>query len=100
MQDLYLDELEAAWELESGFLGRLREGVFDRTLYGSFVTTLMKVRVAEGDLLPPRFVTLLWFISPFMEQQAEQITMTFSLEEYRVAQARIQQQLERILGLP
>lgn len=32
MGNLYLDELEAAWELETGFLGCLRAGVFDRTL--------------------------------------------------------------------
>jgi hypothetical protein len=100
MGDLYLDELEAAWELETGFLGCLRGGVFDRTLYGAFVTTLMRVRVEEGDVLPARFLTLLWFIPPFMEWQTEQITTTLPLAEYRLAQARIQQQLERILGTP
>jgi hypothetical protein len=100
MEDLYLEELEAAWELETGFLGCLRGGVFDRTLYGTFVTTLMRVKVEEGKLLPARFVTLLWFIPPFMEWQTEQITTTFPLEEYQLAKARIQQQLERILGIP
>jgi hypothetical protein len=78
----------------------LREGVFDRPRYGSFVTALMKVRVAEGDLLPLRFVTLLWFVSPFMESRAEQLTTTISHEEHQLAQACIQQQLERILGIP
>jgi hypothetical protein len=100
MKDLYLDELEAAWEAETGFLGRLRGGAFDRTLYGAFVTTLMRVQVEEDALLPARFVTLLWFIPPFMEWQTEQITTTVPPEEYQLAQARIQQQLERILGIP
>ncbi|MBT2559246.1 hypothetical protein J7E24_15765 [Hymenobacter sp. ISL-91] len=100
MEDLYLDELEAVWEIETGFLGCLRGGVFDHALYGAFVTTLMRVQVEEGALLPARFVTLLWFVLPFMEQQAEQITATFPRDEYQLAQARIQQQLERILGFP
>jgi hypothetical protein len=43
---------------------------------------------------------LLWFVSPFMESRAEQLTTTISHEEHQLAQACIQQQLERILGIP
>jgi hypothetical protein len=73
VNELYLPELEAAWEPDTGFLGCLRAGTFDRVLFGDFITTLMRVRVAEEDLLPARFVTLLWFIPPFMEWQTEQL---------------------------
>lgn len=100
MDDLYLPELEAAWELDTGFLGCLRDGIFDRALFGDFVTTLMRVRVAEDALLPARFVTLLWFIPLFMEWQTERVSTTCSLEEYSLARTRIEQQLERILGFP
>jgi hypothetical protein len=100
MDDLCLPELEAAWEPDTGFLGCLRDGLFDRALFGDFVTTLMRVRVAEEALLPARFVTLLWFIPLFMEWQTERVTATCAPEAYGLARARIEQQLERILGFP
>ena len=100
MDDLYLAELEASWDPDTGFLGCLRDGIFDRALFGDFVTTLMRVRVAEEALLPARFVTLLWFIPLFMEWQTERVTATCSPEEYSLARTRIEQQLERILGFP
>jgi hypothetical protein len=100
VNDLYLSDLEAAWEPETGFLGCLRDGIFDQALFGDFVTTLMRVRVAEDALLPARFVTLLWFIPLFMEWQTERVIVTCSPEEYALARTRIEQQLERILGFP
>ena len=100
MNDLFLPELEAAWDPDTGFLGCLRDGHFDRALFGDFVTTLMRVRVAEEALLPARFVTLLWFIPLFMEWQTERVTATCSPEEYGQARTRIENQLERILGFP
>jgi hypothetical protein len=100
MNELYLAELEAAWEPDTGFLGCLRDGIFDQALFTDFVTTLIRVRVAEEALLPARFVTLLWFIPLFMEWQTERVSATCSPEEYGLARTRIERQLERILGSP
>ncbi|WP_188816351.1 hypothetical protein [Hymenobacter cavernae] len=100
MDPSYLDKLEAAWELETGFLGRLREGIFDPVLYGDFVTTLMSIQLDEHELLSQRFVTLLWFICPFMERQTERVAETIDVEEYALKRENIERQLERILGLP
>jgi hypothetical protein len=100
MDPAYLNKLEAAWELETGFLGRLREGVFDSVLYGDFVTTLMGIRLDEQEALPQRLVTLLWFICPFMEKQTERVAAMIDMEAYAVKRATIELQLERILGLP
>ncbi|UOQ69932.1 hypothetical protein [Hymenobacter volaticus] len=95
-----MDKLEAAWELETGFLGCLREGIFDPVLYGDFVTLLMSIQLDKQELLPQRFVTLLWFIPLFMEWQTERVAKTIGEQEYQAKRTRIETQLERILGLP
>lgn len=100
MDPTYLDKLEAAWELETGFLGRLRDGIFDPVLYGDFVTTLMRIQPDEQEVLTQRVVTLLWFICPFMERQTERVATRMDVEEYALKRATIERQLERILGLP
>ncbi|MGI4742162.1 MAG: hypothetical protein ACRYG7_43955 [Janthinobacterium lividum] len=94
------DELEAAWELETGFLGCLREGLFDPILYANFLATLRRIRLDEHALLPRRLVTLLWFIPLFMEWQTERVMANLSLEEYQAVRTQVETQLERILGFP
>lgn len=100
MDAFYIDKLEEAWEMETGFLGCLREGIFDAVRYADFLVTLRQIQVEEHDLLPRRLVTLLWFIPLFMEWQTERVLTTISLEEYQAARTGVETQLERILGIP
>ena len=37
--------LEEEWELDTGFLGRLRQGQFDREAYGRFTQSLECIRL-------------------------------------------------------
>jgi len=100
MDTFYQDELEAAWELDTGFLGCLRAGVFDPVLYADFLATLSRIHVEEHALLPRRLVTLLWFIPLFMEWQTGHITKSMPPKDYQAARTRVEAQLERILGFP
>jgi hypothetical protein len=64
MTEFDLNALEAAWEIDTGFLGQLRDGVFNNDLYNAFLATLQRITIAEDAHIPMRLVTLLWFIPP------------------------------------
>jgi hypothetical protein len=100
MDAFQVDKLEEAWELETGFLGCLRQGNLNSLLYADFLATLTQIHVEEHDLLPRRLVTLLWFIPLFMEWQTERVTKTFPPEEYQAARTSVETQVMRILGVP
>jgi hypothetical protein len=100
MQNQILAELEDAWEAEVGFLGKLREGIFDAESYDSFLSTLAKIDFEKDELVPKRVVTLLWFINPFMEWQRERVCQNLSVEQYNKVVESVWNHLERILELP
>lgn len=100
IQDKIVAELENAWEAEVGFLGKLREGIFDAKSYESFLITLAKIDFEKDELVPKRMVTLLWFVNPFMEWQRERVCQNLSAEQYNKIVESVWNQLERILELP
>jgi hypothetical protein len=62
--------LEAEWELESGFLGKLRTGHFDAKAAHRLYEVLAKLPF-EGDRLDARLVALTWYIPTFVSWQRE-----------------------------
>lgn len=100
MIEFDLDALEAAWEIDTGFLGQLRDGIFNEDLYKAFLTALQRITIAEDAHVPKRLVTLLWFIPPFMEWQSERVAQTITAGEYELKRVAVQNELERILGIP
>ncbi|MFD2787867.1 hypothetical protein [Hymenobacter rubripertinctus] len=98
MKDL-IKKMEDCWEVDTGFLYFLREGIFHHDLYVDFINSLKEIEAFE-DLVPSRLVTLLWYISPFIEWQRDRVTNSISLDEYDIIVIEIQNQLERILGIP
>lgn len=100
MGSFNLDTLEDAWEIEIGFLAQLRDGIFNETLYAEFLQALKEIRVEEEELLPRRLVTLLWYIPQFMEWQTERVADTISEEKYLLKRGLVENELERILGVP
>lgn len=100
MGSFNLNTLEDAWEIEIGFLAQLRDGIFSETLYTAFLHMLKEIRIEEEELLPRRLVTLLWYIPQFMEWQTERVADTISKEKYLLKRGLVENELERILGVP
>lgn len=89
--------IEAEWDLENGFLGKLRAGDFDRATCQRLLETLSKVE-PEGTL-DRDFVRLVWYIPIFMEWNRERVAAD-SLKDYEKAANKILAEVERILGIP
>ena len=93
---------EREWDLDSGFLGKLRQGQFDRQAYGRFRQMLEKVRTEtrDADQLPRRLVSLIWYVPQFMYWQVQRVKGSISLEEYEKAVNEMSSAVEEILGVP
>jgi|SRR5665213_478292 len=92
-------ELEAAYDLDEGFLGLLRGGHFDSLARDRFLHLLEGVDLGTSAVIDRRLVALLWYVPLFMQWQQERLDD----EEKSYLLAAIDQvtnQLERILGVP
>jgi hypothetical protein len=100
MRQELISQLEAIWEVDSGFLYKLRQGIFDRELYNEFIQLLREISFEDEELISSRIVSLLWYIPLFMEWQKERVQKNISLNEYNILKTTIENELERILGIP
>jgi hypothetical protein len=92
-------ELEAAYDLEEGFLGLLRGGHLDSLERDRFLGLLQSIDLEPADAIDRRLVGLLWYVPLFMQWQLDRLDD----EEQALLRAAIDQvtnQLERILGVP
>ncbi len=94
--------IEAEWDLDNGFLGRLRQGQFDRACYSRCSQALERIQreVRNGDSMSRRLVSLLWYIPLFMSWQAERVKGSIDAQEYQRIANQIEGKLEEILGVP
>jgi hypothetical protein len=93
--------LEAEWEIPNGFLGGLREGVFDRTGFLRLEEVLRSAEVDNQGPLNRRFVALTWYIPTFMSWQRERVQKRGgSVDELEIATNKIRNLLEELLGVP
>ncbi|WP_371479166.1 hypothetical protein [Kitasatospora sp. NBC_00315] len=69
MEEL-LELLDAAWDDESGFLGKLRSGQFDLDAGEAYVALLSQIP-QPGEMIDSRLVKLIWFAPMFIEWQME-----------------------------
>lgn len=94
--------IEREWDLETGFLGRLRGGAFDTDAYARLLTALELVEVAEGDTTSDRhFVALTWWIPRLIDRQLERRRAAGrETERVRETQRRLERALGTLLGVP
>jgi hypothetical protein len=96
-----IDDLEASWDFESGFFGKLRQGSFDHVALNRLLETLHGITIVEQTVLPKRLVSLLWYMPLFMVWQRERVCeLCDDMHEYDQTTNRIEQIVERILGIP
>ncbi len=100
MKQELIEQLESTWEVDTGFFYKLRQGIFDRKLYNEFLILLKTIDFEDEEMIVSRVVSLLWYIPLFMEWQKERVVKTINLGEYNILKQNIENELERILGVP
>lgn len=99
MIDKVIKDLEAEWEQDTGFLGKLRQGVFCGKSLSRLLKTLDGVETSESEEVNRRLVELLWYIPTFISWQKER-ALEKDKENLEIATTEILNRLEEVLGLP
>ncbi len=94
--------IEAEWDLDNGFFGRLRQGQFDPAGHSRCKQALDRVRreVRNADTISRRLVSLVWYIPLFMSWQTERVKGSVQAQEYERVANEIQKIVQEILGVP
>jgi len=95
-----LEQLNELWELDAGFFGLLRRGIFDEAEYEHALDVLKNWRNDGSDVINKDVVSGLWFIPVFMERQKEITCEKYSPKKYFAAQEEVIDALAGILGYP
>lgn len=94
-------QLEEQWDLDHGFLGRLRMGQFDPQRLAQLVRILDGIDLQGAVTVNRRLVSLLWFMPMFMSWQDKRVQDAGGdLAGYRKACCDIENSIIRILGVP
>jgi hypothetical protein len=97
----WIQFLEEEWSKPSGFLGRLREGVFVLESANSFLAKLKHIDLSKEDAVNKRLVSLLWYIPGFLGWQVERVAeQGADLQAFHKFRNEVQSALEEILGVP
>jgi hypothetical protein len=94
--------IEKEWDLDSGFLGMIREGRFDREAHNRCKQALERIRLESKseEYIPRRLVSLVWYIPLFMSWQTERVKSSIDIAEYHRAANEFQTKVQEILGVP
>ena len=98
-----MTRLEAEYDLDTGFLGQLRQGHFDALGFERFLLLLQSIDLGETALVNRRLVALLWMIPTLMTWQLERVAENGgNIQALRGAIDRVQDLLQSpsVLGIP
>ncbi|GAU65974.1 hypothetical protein SSP35_02_03430 [Streptomyces sp. NBRC 110611] len=100
MNNELMHALDEAWDPDTGFLGKLRDGIFDRAAGAEYVQLLGRVAPFDG-MVDSELVRLIWFAPMFTEWQIDRAARTEEekLELSRISD-RIQEKVMEIIGVP
>jgi hypothetical protein len=94
-------QLEREWDLDVGFFGRLRSGVFDVAGLKRAKRLIKSVKLGKARLVDRRLVSLLWYIPVFMAWQRKRVQeVSADLDRLQRATEDSQDLLQDILGVP
>jgi hypothetical protein len=95
-----IKSIELEWDIDNGFLGKLRQGIIDKVAFERFISRMKSIEIHE-DNLPRRFVSLVWYIPTFVRWQKERcIKNGTSDKDFDIIEDRTIHALEEILGIP
>lgn len=93
--------LEAEYDRDEGFLGRLRTGDFDPAGLERLLTLLESIDLGENQVVSRRLVALVWIIPTFMGWQLERVAKKGGdVDSVRRGIDRSQAMLNSLLGTP
>jgi hypothetical protein len=93
--------IEAEYDPDSGFLGLLRQGIFDPAGFERLITLLESVKLSNQSLINRRLVALLWMIPTFMSWQEPRVAERGGdIVQLQHRIDKVQTLLYPILGVP
>ena len=94
--------LEAEWSKPEGFLGKVREGVFDQRRAADFLTMLENIKLPASETsIDRRLVSLLWYIQNVLGWQMHRvIEQGGDCTVFEHFANQVQGTIEEILGVP
>jgi len=96
-----IENLEREWDLESGFIGLLRGGTFDKAALARFVSVLEQIELPTERVIDRRLVSLLWLVPLMMEWQIQRFSERGTPPPELVqGQNQIQSLIWTVLGTP
>jgi hypothetical protein len=97
----WIRTLETEWSTPEGFLGKAREGTFDKRQADAFVTTLESIKLSGESTIDRRLVALLWYVPGFLRWRKERIAEKGGdIIAFEQLINRVQGVIEDILGVP
>ena len=97
----WIQALEAEWSKPDGFLGRVREGVFDSLEGASFASKLDGIKLPRDAPIARRLVSLIWYIPMFLDWQKRRVVEkggdALAFEQFV---NHVRAIVEEILGVP
>jgi len=101
MSTTLVSDLESCWEWETGFFAKLRRLQWDAEALERVLKVLSAIETNDSTSIPRRIVSMLWYMPMVMSWQSEQVVKSgIETAIYESAFNRIQEQIERILGIP
>ena len=101
MSTTLVSDLESCWEWETGFFAKLRRHQWDAEAFERVLKVLSAIETNDSTSIPRRIVSMLWYMPMVMSWQSEQVVKSeIETAIYESAFNRIQEQIERILGIP
>jgi hypothetical protein len=95
------NRIEREWDLEQGFLGKLRQGNLDIDSFNRLKEVLESIDFKDDVLVDRRMISLLWYIPLFMSWQREKFEDDDKkLQFLDHASNEVTSILEKILGVP
>jgi hypothetical protein len=93
--------LEAEYERDVGFLGRLRRGEFDREGLDRLVKLVESIDFGDALTINRRVVSLLWGIPTFMGWQSDRVAQKHGdVNALRHGIDKLETTLNTVLGTP
>lgn len=94
----YIESISQSWSFD-GFLGNLREGIFNLDLYNKLYSALKEIQIEDDEPIEPNLIQVLWFIPIFMYRQKEYFP-DIPANEYDILRENIEEELARIFKYP
>jgi hypothetical protein len=97
--ELPVDRIDRQYDLEDGFLGKLRSGSFDAGKAAELLDTLRELDLGDATVVDRRLVSLLWYMPLFIEWQGRRLPDDDQAKLNEVLNF-VTTELQRILGVP